>query len=100
MATNRHPRRHRPFTDLYPGTILNQFTTNFPQVTRFSLAGLGSIDALSNPASAAAIVAQCNTASQSTFNSVGTVGDFLSGAPSGCAAPDLNDVVGRLQNPK
>jgi len=23
------------FTDLYPGTILNQFTTNFPQVTRF-----------------------------------------------------------------
>ena len=28
------------------------------------------------------------------------MGDFLSGAPSGCAAPDLNDVVGRLQNPK
>jgi hypothetical protein len=88
------------FTDLYPGTILNQFTTNFPQVTRFSLAGLGSIDAISNPASAAAIVAQCNTAFQSAFSSGGTLGDFLGAAPSGCAAPDLNDVVGRLQNPK
>jgi len=25
------------FTDLYPGTILDAFTTNFPQVTNFNL---------------------------------------------------------------
>ncbi len=88
------------FTDLYPGTILNQFTTNFPQVTRFSLSQLGALDAAANPASAAAIVTQCNTAFQSTFNGGGTVNDFLNAAPAGCATPDLNDVVGRLQNPK
>jgi hypothetical protein len=88
------------FSDLYPGTILNQFTTNFPQVTRFSLSQLGTIDAFSNPASAAAIITQCNTAFQNTFNGGGTVNDFLAAVPAGCATPDLNDVVGRLQNPK
>src|SRR6267154_2918793 len=88
------------FSDLYPGTILNQFTTNFPQVTSYSLAGLGSIDAMANPASAAAIIAQCNTAFQSNFNGGGTVNDFLNAAPSGCATPNLNDVGSRLQNPK
>jgi hypothetical protein len=89
------------FTDLYPGTILNQFTTNFPEVTRFSLSNApGTIDFGSNPASAAAIIAQCNTAFQSAFNGGGTVNDFLNAAPAGCATPDLNDVVGRLQNPK
>ncbi len=88
------------FSDLYPGQILDQFTTNFPQVTSFSLAGLGSIDAMSNPNSAAALVAQCNSAFQGTFNGGGTVSDFLNAAPPGCATPNLNDVVGRLQNPK
>jgi hypothetical protein len=88
------------FSDLYPGTILNQFTTNFPQVTSFSLAGLGSIDASTNPNSAAAIIAQCNSAFQNTFSGGGTVNDFLNAAPSGCATPNLNDVVGKLQNPK
>ena len=76
------------FSDLYPGTILNLFTTNFPQVTSYSLAGLGSIDAVANPNSAAAIIAQCNTAFQSTFNGGGTVNDFLNAAPSGCATPE------------
>jgi hypothetical protein len=88
------------FSDLYPGTILNQFTTNFPQVTSYSLAGLGSIDAMANPNSAAAIIAQCNTAFQSNFNGGGTVNDFLNAAPTGCATPNLNDVGSRLQNPK
>jgi hypothetical protein len=88
------------FSDLYPGEILDQFTTNFPEVTSFSLAGLGSIDATTNPASAAALIAQCNTAFQNAFSSGGTVGNFLTAAPSGCATPNLNDVVGKLQNPK
>jgi hypothetical protein len=88
------------FSDLYPGQILDQFTTNFPQVTSFSLAGLGSIDASSNPNSAAALVAQCNTAFQNNFNSGGTAAGFLSAAPAGCATPNLNDVVAQLKNPK
>ena len=88
------------FSDLYPGQILDQFTTNFPQVTAFSLAGLGSIDASSNPNSAAALVAQCNTAFQNNFNSGGTAAGFLAAAPAGCATPNLNDVVSQLKNPK
>jgi hypothetical protein len=88
------------FSDLYPGTILDLYTTNFPEVTSFALAGLGSIDAMSNPNSAAALVAQCNTAFQSAFSGGGTVGSFLNSAPAGCATPNLNDVVGKLQNPK
>src|ERR1700756_204040 len=88
------------FSDLYPGQILDQFTTNFPQVTAFSLAGLGSIDASSNPNSAAALVAQCNTAFQNNFNSGGTAAGFLAAAPAGCATPNLNDVVAQLKNPK
>ena len=88
------------FSDLYPGQILDQFTTNFPQVTSFSLSSLGTIDRSSNPNSAAALVARCNTAFQNNFISGGTAAGFLSAAPAGCAAPNLNDVVGRLQNPK
>jgi len=88
------------FSDLYPGQILNLFTTNFPEVTSYSLAGLGSIDAAANASSAAAIIAQCNTAFQSTFNGGGTVTDFQNAAPTGCGTPNLNDVVGKLQNPK
>jgi hypothetical protein len=88
------------FSDLYPGEILDQFTTNFPEVTAYSLAGLGTIDAASNPASAPAIIAQCNTAFQNAFNSGGTVSTFLNSAPAGCGTPNLNDVVGKLQNPK
>jgi hypothetical protein len=88
------------FSDLYPGQILDQFTTNFPQVTAFSLSQLGSIDASTNPNSAAALVAQCNTAFQNNFNSGGTAAGFLAAAPAGCATPNLNDVVAQLKNPK
>ncbi len=88
------------FSDLYPGQILDQFTTNFPEVTSFSLAGLGTIDSLSNPGSAAAIIAQCNSAFQNNYNSGGTVAGFLGAAPAGCSTPNLNDVTGKLLNPK
>jgi hypothetical protein len=88
------------FSDLYPGQILDQFTTNFPQVTSYALTGLGTIDALANPNSAAAVIAQCNTAFQTNFNGGGTVADFQNAAPAGCGTPNLNDVVRNLQNPK
>jgi len=88
------------FSDLYPGQILGNYTTNFPQVTNFALAGAGTIDVPSSSNSAAAIIARCNTAFQSNFNSGGTVQSFLNAAPAGCATPNLNDVVGKLLNPK
>jgi hypothetical protein len=91
------------FSDLYPGTILDRFTTNLPEVTDFTLT-TGNI-AFGQPSSAASIVAQCNTAFQTNFNSGGNLQGFVNSAPTACSAngpqvPNLNDVVGKLQNPK
>jgi len=86
------------FSDLYPGTLLNLFTRNFPEATTFSLT-TGAVSPAS-PNSAAALIAGCNTAFQSNFNAGGTVGTFLALAPAGCQPPNLNDVVSQLRNPK
>ena len=86
------------FTDLYPGTLLNLYTRNFPVVTTFSLT-TGAVSPAS-PNSAAALIASCNTAFQSNYNRNGTVGTFLALSPAGCQPPNLNDVVSRIQNPK
>ena len=87
------------FSDLYPGTLLNLYTRNFPVVTTFSLTTTGAVSPAS-PNSAASLIAFCNTAFQSNFNAGGTVGSFLGLAPPGCAPPNLNDVVSQLRNPK
>ena len=87
------------FSDLYPGTLLNLYTRNFPVVTTFSLTTTGAVSPAS-PNSAASLIAFCNTAFQSNFNAGGTVGGFLGLAPPGCAPPNLNDVVSQLRNPK
>lgn len=86
------------FSDLYPGTLLDLYTRNFPVVTTFSLT-TGAVSPAST-GSAAALIASCNTAFQSNYNKGGTVGSFLSLAPAGCQPPNLNDVVSRVQNPK
>jgi len=86
------------FSDLYPGTLLNLFTRNFPVVTTFSLT-TGAVSPAS-PNSAATLIAACNTAFQSNFNAGGTVGTFLALAPAGCQPPNLNDVVSQLRNAK
>src|SRR5262249_29098591 len=54
------------FSDLYPGTILDNFTTNFPQVVSFSVPG-GAVNP-SEPGSGVSLVQTCNTAFQSAFN--------------------------------
>ncbi len=87
------------FSDLYPGTLLNLYTRNFPVVTTFSLSTSGAVSPAS-PNSAASLIAFCNTAFQSNFNAGGTVGSFLALAPPGCQPPNLNDVVSQLRNPK
>ena len=85
------------FSDLYPGTILDDFTTNFPQVTAFNYVAPGNF-AFTDPGSAAQATIACNTTFQSVYHSGGNLADYL--APnSNCAVPNLNN-VGKLLNPK
>src|SRR5260370_8832379 len=55
------------FSDLYPGTLLNLYTRNFPVVTTFSLSTSGAVSP-ATPNSAAPLIACFNTAFQSNFN--------------------------------
>ena len=87
------------FSDLYPGTILDSFSTNFPQVLSFSVPG-GSVDPF-QPGSGVSIVQGCNTAFRTVFNSGQTVGQYAAAAPQCAAAlPPLNDVTSQTLNPK
>jgi hypothetical protein len=86
------------FTDLYPGTILDSYTTNFPQVTTFNQTS-GAL-AFGQAGSAAGNLSGCNSAFQSNYNSGGTVGSFLATAPTGCAVPNFQDANNKILNPK
>jgi len=87
------------FSDLYPGTILDNFTTNFPQVVSFSVPG-GAISP-AEPGSAVSLVQTCNTAFQTAFNSGQTLAQYQTAAPSCASAlPPLYDVGAKLNNPK
>jgi hypothetical protein len=87
------------FTDLYPGTVLDNFTTNFPEVVSFSVPG-GAV----NPAQAGSgvsLVQGCNTAFQTAFNSGQTLAQYQAAAPSCASAlPPLFDVTAKTLNPK
>ena len=90
------------FSDLYPGFILDSFTTNFPEVNRFSIApgGAGFPIAPTEVGNAASVVTGCNAGFVSNFNSGGTVGSYLNNNPL-CtgAVPNLNDVSQNTKNP-
>jgi carboxypeptidase family protein len=111
------------FTDLYPGTILSGFDTNFPQVNLWNVpAGTVAFDTLppgttAFPTSGPSIVTQCNGAFVSNYNSGGSLttggssGGGYQGAaaaiPGGClnalgnlSVPTLTDVSRNLKNPK
>jgi hypothetical protein len=111
------------FTDLYPGTILSAYDTNFPQVNIWNVpAGTVAFDGLppattAFPTSGPTLVAQCNGAFVANYNSGGslTTGGSTnagyqgaaSGIPGGClnaqgnlAVPTLSDVSRNLKNPK
>ncbi|MGB8542771.1 MAG: carboxypeptidase-like regulatory domain-containing protein [Candidatus Acidiferrales bacterium] len=87
------------FSDLYPGTILDRFTTNFPQDTAFTYNASGSNFAFTDPGSAALGVVACNASFQSAYHSGGNLADF--NTTPGCAGqtPGLAS-VGKLLNPK
>jgi hypothetical protein len=87
------------FSDLYPGTILDAYTKNFPQVTAFNYNASGSNFAFTDTNSAANGVIACNAAFQSAYHSGGNLADF--NMTPGCTGqvPGLAD-VGKLLNPK
>jgi Carboxypeptidase regulatory-like domain/TonB-dependent Receptor Plug Domain len=97
------------FSDLYPGTILSNFDTNFPQVNTWTVPGgslawdLNSPATTAFPTSGVAQVQECNTAFNSNYFSGGNLNTYLAtpGLPAGCATtPALNDVSRNLANPK
>jgi hypothetical protein len=110
------------FSDLYPGTILSAFDTNFPQVNLFNVPiGTVAFDSLppgktAFPTSGVNLVTQCNSAFLSNYDSGGSLttggssgaGYMGAAAPfGGClnaqgnlSVPALTDVSRNLQNPK
>jgi hypothetical protein len=112
------------FSDLYPGTILSGFDTNFPQVNLFSVPTQNATIAFDTlppgstafPNSGPAIVAGCNTAFTQNYLTGGslTTGGSSGGGYQGAAmpfggclnslgalsVPTLNDVSRNLKNPK
>jgi hypothetical protein len=111
------------FTDLYPGTILSAYDTNFPQVNLWNVpAGTVAFDtqgpgSTAFPTSGVNLVTQCNSAFAANYSSGGslTTGGSSGGGYQGAAAginggclnalgnlavPTLNDVSRNLQNPK
>jgi len=90
------------FSDLYPGFLLDSWTTNFPEVTSFALVNAGTLDpeGTSSEPPAVSVITGCNTAFQNNYKAGGTMTSFLNSAPSGCSVPNLNDAPSKLLNPK
>jgi|HubBroStandDraft_2_1064218.scaffolds.fasta_scaffold00043_4 hypothetical protein len=85
------------FTDLYPGTILDNFTTNFPQVVSFSTPG-GTVDPI-EAGSGVSLVQSCNSAFQTAYNSGQNLAQYQAAGP-GCGVPPLFDQTRKINNPK
>ena len=96
------------FSDLYPGTILSGFDTNFPQVNLWNVPGGSLAWDLKNPSSTAfpnsgvSLVQQCNSAFNANYFNGGDLTTYLAtpGLPGACATtPAVNDVSRSLNNP-
>jgi len=110
------------FSDLYPGTILSFYDTNFPQTNLWNVPlGTVAFDTLppsstAFPTSGATLVTQCNAAFTTNFNTGGSLttggasggGYQAAAAPfGGClnatgalAVPNLADTTHNIKNPK
>lgn len=87
------------FSDLYPGSILDNFTTNFPEVVSFSVPG-GTVDPAES-GSGVSQVAACNTAFRTAFTGGQTLAQYQAAAPACASAlPPLYDVTAKTLNPK
>lgn len=94
------------FSDLYPATLADSFALNSPTSNRFVFRPDDAVMPVSpadtanpNGAPAAAQIAACNAAFNSTFFAGGTLADYGTAA-KGCAIPDYNSVLGPVKNPK
>jgi hypothetical protein len=111
------------FSDLYPGTVLSGFDTNFPQVNLWTVPGGSLAWDLNSPATSAfpgsgvAVVQNCNALFTNNFNSGGDLNSYIAAAPN-CTntgskvgttvggvkstqlVPVLNDVSRNLRNAK
>jgi Carboxypeptidase regulatory-like domain/TonB-dependent Receptor Plug Domain/TonB dependent receptor len=87
------------FSDLYPGTILDRFTTNFPEVTTYSFNAPSNF-AFTDPNSATNGVLACNTGFQTAYAGGQNLAAF-NAANKNCLGqlPGYNS-VGKLLNPK
>ncbi|HXN71456.1 MAG TPA: carboxypeptidase regulatory-like domain-containing protein [Candidatus Acidoferrales bacterium] len=91
------------FTDLYPVAILNAYTTNFPQVNRFTIPA-GTL-AFTNPAAAgdtatgAGLAATCNAAFASTYAAGGTLADYQTASHGQCVDANNNPLVANFNDP-
>ena len=105
------------FTDLYPGEILGNYTTNFPVVNPWNVAaGSLAFDLQPHastlfPGSGVDIVNQCNGAFASNFASGGNLNTYAALASpitGGCVSPatgqlivpNVADTAGKILNPK
>ncbi len=93
------------FSDLYPAFLLENLTTNFPEVTAWAIPG-GTV----NPAelgSGANLVAACNSAFLTNYVAGGTLGTYTGRAPGACttstsgyaSVPKLFSTNNNLKNP-
>ena len=84
------------FTDLYPGTVLSNINTNFPQVNLWTVPGgslawdLNSPATTAFPGSGVSRVQQCNSAFTNNYFSGGNLNTYLAAAPNcGGSVPNL-----------
>jgi hypothetical protein len=105
------------FTDLYPGEILGNYTTNFPVVNPWNVAaGTLAFDLQPNgstafPTSGVNVVQQCNGIFGSNFDNGGNLNTYAAaaaGVNGGCISPATNQLIvpnmadtdGKILNPK
>jgi Carboxypeptidase regulatory-like domain/TonB-dependent Receptor Plug Domain len=108
------------FSDLYPGVVLDEFTTNFPQVNTWSInPGTatvafddGSPASSSFPNSGAVVVQQCNSAFATNYAAGGNLPTLETAygalpnplacfSPTGSAlVPNYNSAAAKILNPK
>jgi len=88
------------FSDLYPGTLADNFARNAPSLNSFALTVLPFSPA--EPGNAEATLQGCNTSFISNFKAGGNADTFASSplTPAGCLPPIYNSVDSKLQNPK
>ncbi|MGC1130974.1 MAG: carboxypeptidase regulatory-like domain-containing protein [Candidatus Acidiferrales bacterium] len=91
------------FTDLYPGEILGNYTTNFPQVNPWNVAA-GSLafdmpgsGATAFPTSGVNLVTQCNAKFTQNYNTApGNLNSYAAlaaGVPGGCISPATGNLI-------